>query len=302
MQQIIKHHQTLDQHMLSLNYAHLRCYSGKQFNNLQTSIAQHGQLVPIVVIESEGQRVVIDGYLRIKAMQKQGFDVVDAEVWSCSLAEGLLLLLTDYQSRRCEALEEGLILQELHVEHKLSYAQLSKETGRDKSWVSRRIMLVTQLPDNVLAAVICGQVPVWSAIRVLAPLARANSGHGELLLQYLENNFVSTRELRAFYKYYLESLIGIRDRLISNLGLYFKTKKYMDEEKSCRRLRTDPAGLWQDEFSAIIKILGKLSENTDHAIYAGQDSIERQTIIDLIEAGNDAFRLLSQEVARLCCH
>jgi hypothetical protein len=65
-------------------------------------------------------------------------------------------------------------------------------------------------------------------------------------------------------------------------------------------LRTDPAGQWQSEFSAAIKIVGKLSKNIDRAIYAGQDGIERQSIIDLIKDGNDTFGLIAQEINKLC--
>ena len=45
--------------------------------------------------------------------------------------------------------------------------------------VSRRLDLVCGLPDPLLQAVREGTFSPWAATRILAPLARANSDHGQ---------------------------------------------------------------------------------------------------------------------------
>src|SRR5277367_5994078 len=139
---------TVEHHCLDLAYAPIRLQQQGTLNKLIHSIEQHGQLVPVVIVAKAHQQwVLIDGYLRLKALQRLGQDTIVAEIWDCDVLQALLALLTEHQSRPWEAIEEALLLKELQTQHCLSQRIIAKRVGRDKSWVGRRLSLIEHLPD-----------------------------------------------------------------------------------------------------------------------------------------------------------
>ena len=74
----------------------------------------------------------------------------------------------------------------------LSQHDLARRCGRDVSWVSRRLQLLSGLPDAALAAVRDGKLSSWAANRIVVPLARANTEHADRLLTALVEAPLST--------------------------------------------------------------------------------------------------------------
>ena len=65
------------------------------------------------------------------------------------------------QSRRLAAIEEALLVRELVQGLGLSQHEVARRGGRDVSWVSRRLQLLAELPDAIVAAVIEGRLSSW---------------------------------------------------------------------------------------------------------------------------------------------
>lgn len=72
----------LERHQLDLRYARLRLRREALEQRLVGSLALHGQQVPIVVVAAEpGRFRVLDGFRRIRALERLGEDTVWATVW-----------------------------------------------------------------------------------------------------------------------------------------------------------------------------------------------------------------------------
>ena len=113
------------------------------------------------------------------------------------------------------SIEEALLLRELVQGQGLSQHEVARRCGRDVSWVSRRLQLLSGLPDAALAAVRGGHLSSWAANRVMVPLARANAEHAERLLAALAEAPLSTRELRCWFEHYQQALRTARERMVS---------------------------------------------------------------------------------------
>ena len=136
-----------------------------------------------------------------KALRRLGKDTVDIEVWACNPAQALLALLMGHQSRAWEAIEEALLLQELHTQHGMSQSDIAKKIGRDQTWVSRRLSLLAQMPESIQQAMMTGKISLWSAVRILSTDGASTiPEHGERLLQYMMKYPLSTRELNFFLR------------------------------------------------------------------------------------------------------
>jgi hypothetical protein len=81
----------LEFHQLDRRLESLRVRHPARQWRLIASLAESGQQTPIIVSESAGRYLVIDGHKRIAALQQLGRDTVDAVVWDMSEAEALVL-------------------------------------------------------------------------------------------------------------------------------------------------------------------------------------------------------------------
>jgi ParB-like chromosome segregation protein Spo0J len=108
-------------HQLELRYQHLRKHTQQDQQRLTWSIHTYGLLEPIMVVAcSTGNWIVIDGYLRIKAMQTLKNDTIKIIIWESNVAEALIHTYRSNQSRTWDYFEEAWLLQELRNLHNYS--------------------------------------------------------------------------------------------------------------------------------------------------------------------------------------
>jgi len=134
----------VDLHRLDLRFAEARLIEPRAVDALARSIEESGQLIACIAVPEEGSNrlVLIDGYRRILALRRLGRDTAFVESWGCDLAQALLRVLARANARPFAALEEALLLRELVHGQGLSEREVARRSGRDVSWVSRRLELV----------------------------------------------------------------------------------------------------------------------------------------------------------------
>ncbi|CAN7801481.1 hypothetical protein LJR022_009924 [Paraburkholderia hospita] len=154
------------------------------------------------------------------ALRRLGRDTACIEPWTCELTQALLKVMVGAQGRPLAVLEEALLPRELVHGQGLSQHEVAHRSGRDVSWVSRRLQLLCARPDALLAAVRRGDVSTWAATRVLEPMARANAGHAAQLLVALEAMPLSTREVQCWLAHYRISSHTTRDHLVAHPRLF----------------------------------------------------------------------------------
>jgi ParB/RepB/Spo0J family partition protein len=264
MNTFTKHFIDIELSCIEMTFAHIRIAAPLQVNKLTLSIDACGQVTPVIVVSAgtPNRFTLMDGYLRIAALQRLKQDIVKAEIWECSEADALLSLIAKQSERQWEAFEEASALRELQARYQLSQEQIANQIGRTQSWISRRLALLTALPDKLVHAVTKGTISVWTANRVLAPMARAIPSHSECLLNYLNKNSHSTRELTDFFKHYQKTNYLSREKMVMQPELFFKAQKALQAERQAKLLKAGPEGRWRlilANISDQIKYLEKLA-------------------------------------------
>jgi transcriptional regulator with XRE-family HTH domain len=254
----------IDLHRLDLRFAPARLMVPCAVNALARSIEQHGQLIPCIAVSTadtathSAELILIDGYRRIEALRRLGRDTARIETWSCPLSEGLLSFFARTGQRTLDAIEEGLLLRELIQGLGLSQREVARQTGRDVSWVSRRLDLVCGLPDPLLQAVREGTLSPWAATRILAPLARANTDHASAVLDALKATPLSTRELALWFEHYQRSPRSVRDRLVAQPRLFIESLAAANEIRADRHVRAGPEAQWERDLRHLQALIGRL--------------------------------------------
>jgi ParB family transcriptional regulator, chromosome partitioning protein len=264
----------MELHRLQLRFADTRVHEPRAIEQLTRSMESCGQLVPCIAVRelgpveavSEGAAleaipgwVLIDGYRRVQVLRRVGCDLVRVQLWNCDVTQGLLAALSGSHSRAYAPIEQALLLRELQGLG-LSQQEIARRCGRDVSWVSRRLQLVSQLPDSVLTAVREGRLSCWAATRVISPLARANSEHAEVLLAAVREQALSTRELRTWLQHYQSATRQTRERMVQHPKLFLQAQDAQEQQADVERLRAGPEGECLQQLQQLRGMLRRVRE------------------------------------------
>lgn len=295
---------TLELSQLDLSLRNTRIRQHKQLNSLQNSIEFYGQLVPVIVIRLDGARqkewLLIDGFRRVEGLKRLHIDQICAECWQCSEQEALIKIMVQKGSRQFEAVEQGILIQELMQRCQLSAIEIARLLGRNPGWVSRRISLVNTLDDKVLQDVMKGKVSVWAATRVLVPLARANSEHSQKLGEFLRKHSPSTRDVAQLWKYYQKAAKSQRERVVESPDSFLKSLQEQQKQKDSQKLKNGIEGKWLHDVSVCKSILQRMRKNTDELFSPSQKPGECNRLKTAFEGLRKVFEELGNAVERSC--
>lgn len=285
---------------LCLSYAHTRIERPRQIIRMADSLKRYGQLSPIVVVaDKHPQFVLMDGYLRVGAAHICRLDTLTAHVWPVEQKEALCQVLAKDAARQFDPFEQGAMLRELLNTHQLTQRQIARQIGRHPSWVTRRLSLLDALSPTAVAAVRRGDLSSWAACRVIAPLARANGEHADALVDAIKRQGVSTRQLETFWNHYQRANRAVRQNMIADPGLFFKSIQAKDNQKCAKRIKDGPEESWRHDACIVRHILRRLAQNAPTVLYPGQRGLDRTVLLTAFSDTQTAWKQLSSAMRKL---
>ena len=225
----------LEIRLLDLRYASLRTRSTKRERRLLAAIGEVGQQTPIIVVRDGEVWVVVDGYKRVRVLVRLGNDTVRATAWELGEADALVLERVMRSRDADSALEEGWLLLELSTRFALTLDELGRRFDRTKSWISRRLSLVVELPASVQAHVRAGAIGAHAAMKYLVPLARANTGHCARLTDAIAPARPTSRQIAELYAAYVASNAASREALVRDPMLVLRARAETKREGAADR-------------------------------------------------------------------
>ncbi|MFH1122182.1 MAG: ParB N-terminal domain-containing protein [Pseudomonadota bacterium] len=283
---------------LKLRYAHTRIERPKESLTLASSIERVGQIIPVIVVREEMHFVLLDGYLRVKALRHCGRDTAVAEIWECKEEEAIVEILARAHSRRWDFLEEAALLQELHEHYQLSQSRIASMVGRKQSWVSMRLALYQALSEELVELIRKGSISTWAASRVIVPIARAIPAHGKLLSENLAKETLSTREMATFLHHYRQANRKQRENMVRQPVLFLKSLRAQEEGREARALKEGLEGKWLRDFRVITQMLKRLLKEVHRLFSKGQDKLDRHVLMTAFADSRKSFQELENEIRR----
>ena len=256
----------LEFHQLDLRYAHLRVRHPARERRLLASLADTGQQMPIVVVAGpDAVHVVVDGYKRVRCLQRLHRDTVHAVAWAMGEAEALIFRQLLHTEAPDSALEHGWVLRTLHEDHGLPLEHLARRFDRSVSWVSRRLSLVRDLPAVIQQHVQEGRIVAHAAMKYLVPLARANRADCLRLAEAISAHALSTRQVGRLYQTYLAGPAPVRELVTRDPLLVLR----VEQERT--RGGTDPpiAPAAADAFIRDVEIVAAVARRANGRLRAG---------------------------------
>lgn len=238
----------LEFHQLELRYEALRRRAPEREKRLLASLAQAGQQMPIVVVSEGDRHVVVDGYKRVRALKQLKADTVIATAWDLPGAEALMLERLMRCTEGDGPLEQAWLLHELHVRCALSQDELARRFDKSQSWVSRRLGLLEDLPEEIQARVRDGTLVAHAAMKYLVPMARANRVDALKLTEALSRRRSSSRQVGVLYGAWLSGNAKTRGLLLADPGLFLRA---LEESRRTDKTEKNPAEQFLADFGAL---------------------------------------------------
>lgn len=256
-----------------------------------------GQQTPVVVVAGEGKFVLVDGYKRVRALERLKRDTVRALEWGLAEPEALMLAKLMRNAESDTALEQGWLMRELHERFSLSIGELARRFDKSHSWVSRRLALVRELPDVVQELVRRGELSAHAAMKHLVPMARANELGCLELAKAVAAHGLSSRQVGTLSVAWAAGTPESRRLIITDPLLVLRAEEEARRPKEklpCERLKGDVAAI-----AGIARRARHLVLTEPHARPGGQAEVELQATRAAAEADTAAlFRTLQTESNR----
>ncbi len=212
-------------HQLDLRYQPLRRRNARKERSLLGSLLESGQLTPVVVVPTDGNAVLLDGYKRVRALKQLGRDTVHAVGWSMPQSEALLLERLMRNAEADSAIEQGWLIRELCDGCGLSLSELAKRFDKSTSWASRRLQLVSELPESIQELVRAGRLQAHAAMKHLVPLARINRDEAEAVARVCGARQFSVRDVAALCAAWRSGTAATRELLLQNPELILRAQE-----------------------------------------------------------------------------
>ncbi len=284
---------------LHLRYAHTRIEWPERVLALASSIERFGQILPVIVLrEGVNSFVLIDGYLRVKALKRCLRDTVMAEIWEGKEEEALVEILARAHSRKWDLLEEAALLRELHDQYHLSQSRIASLVGRKQSWVSGRLALYSALSEDLLELIRKGAISTWAATRVIVPIARAIPEHAKTLSENLSKASLSTRELALLFRHYQKANRKQRENIVREPFLFLKALHAREEATEAKSLKEGLEGKWLRDLRVIAHMLRGLLREVPTLFYSGQSNLDRRILLTAFEESQKQFMELEKQIRR----
>jgi len=282
---------------LDLRYEALRVRSPERDRRILASLSESGQLVPIVVVsadEAVDRLVVVDGYRRVRALQRLRRDVVLAVQWRLSEVEALLLRRSLSIGNGETTLEQAWLLDELRQRFGLSLEELARRFDRSASWVSRRLALVRELPVTIQELIRDGRIVAHAAAKHLVPMARANPEQCERLAQNIAPHHLSSREVGELYAAWRDAGAAARSRIVADPQLFLRSRSDLAQESADA---PGPRTALVEDLSAIAAIARRACRRVREGAVLGLSPAEHDEVECALSAARAGLGRLAEELS-----
>lgn len=239
MEEILPCHCLAD-HPLRLDF-----YDQAHLAELVASIKATGLLEPLLVRPVDRGCQILSGHYRLRAVRRLKWQEVPCRVYPCDERTAKLIYCTaNLTTRALSALEEAWLLKDLVQNEGFSFTQAGTLFGRSKSWVCRRLKLLSALDPRVKEEVASGRLKP----RLAQELARLPRGNEQLTaLEVIKEHHLSKDEVARLVTGWPEKGLFQEKPALLVAHRLWRCTRLMEEVLNILRRQKRPFDWWPAE-------------------------------------------------------
>lgn len=173
---------------------------------LLASISEQGIRDPLEGVDTNNERILLNGFKRYRCAQKLGIRIVPYVSLGTDEAMGIIKLIRISNSKSLSILEQAKLIDDLKNVHKMGTAEIAEKLERSKAWVSVRTGLIDEMSECVREKIFSGKFPVYSymyTLRQFRRINRATRAEVDEFVNSVTGQSLSIREIeRLAYGYF----------------------------------------------------------------------------------------------------
>lgn len=201
-----------------LRYEGYRMRSAGAEKALLLSISAHGIREPLQGVGTEGERILLDGFKRLRCAAKLNIGIVPYLSLGDDEPCGIIELLRISNARSLSILEQARLIDELMNVHQMCNAEIATLLERSKAWVSVRAGIISQMSQSVMDKIFNGQFPVYSFMYTLRQFMRINCVKKDEVDEFVNvvaGRHLSTRDIDLLANAYFKGPDEFREQIKS---------------------------------------------------------------------------------------
>ncbi len=216
-----------------LRYESSRMRHKVREKGLLSSILQYGIREPLEGVDTEGGRILLNGFKRYRCAKRLGIDIVPYISFGSDEAMGIIQLLQISNNRGLSILEQASLVDELRKAHGMSVMEIAMKLQRSKAWVSVRTGLIDEMSKVVKDEIFSGRFPVYSYMYTLRQFIRINRVKKEEIEEFVKavaGRHLSVREIEHLAYGYFKGSDEFREQIIKGnvIWVFDRMKDAMD--------------------------------------------------------------------------
>ena len=170
---------------LDLRYqgCRMRCLGAEKA--LLLSILEKGIRDPLQGIDTEPNRILLDGFKRYRCAKKLGLGIVPYRSLGSDQVSGIIELIRMSNATSLGILEQAKLIDELKRVHHMSVSEIARLVDKSKGWVVMRVGIISQMSPLVMGKIFDGKFPVYAYMYTLRPFIRMNGVNQKQIDQFV---------------------------------------------------------------------------------------------------------------------
>jgi len=265
---------------LSDKHANFRIISPSSEKAHIKLIQKFGIVKPLIVspiINKESNYEIIDGFKRYRACKYLGINEVPVSVLDINnrvLKAGIIIF--NNKSRSISDIEESMVVFSLYKNDNLTQVEIGTLLNKHKSWVCRRIALITRLEQQIINTLRLGLINI-STCRELSRLPRGNQE--KVMITIIEYN-LKILEVKKLIDNLLEGyiinsnkIIELTEDIIEN-----RANKSKQPQKKISNLY-----MFKQKLNVIEAIIVFLSKRTNQKYFEKFSNDDQNHLLNIID-------------------
>jgi len=200
-------------------------FNEEAIKELASSIQKHGLMQPVIVIENNGEYVLVAGERRLRAFKYLNKDKIRAIVSDISLNElREYALIENIQREDLNPLEVASSLKALIEEHGYTHEELAKNIGKSRSYITNLLRLLS-LPEKAKNKLLENKISFGHA-KILAGVEEEKINQ---ILDIIESKSLSVRETEQLIRNQKNSKKSKKDEYEINNSILDLAKKLKEK-------------------------------------------------------------------------
>jgi hypothetical protein len=201
---------------LDKRYEGHRIRSAGAEKSLLFSILAHGIREPLAGVGSCGERILLDGFKRLRCAKKLHIGIVPYLSLADDETAGIIELIRISNAKSLSILEQARLIDELMKIHQMTNAEIARLLERSKAWVSVRAGIISQMSPSVMNKIFNGQFPVYSFMYTLRQFMRINNVTKSQIDEFVNavaGKHLSTRDIDLLANAYFKGPEEFREQI-----------------------------------------------------------------------------------------